>query len=88
MSQQSHVKFSHETVRVDGEAFSECDFTGCRMVYAGGDVPEFSECRFQDCEWKFEQAASQTLGYLKLIWSVGAKSAVQATIKEITIAAR
>ena len=88
MSVQSQVRFSHETVRVDGEAFSSCEFTGCRLVYAGGDAPEFSDCRFQDCEWKFEEAAAQTLSYLRLMWNVGAKSAVQATIKDITVAAR
>ena len=88
MSVQDQVRFSHETVRVDGEAFSNCEFTGCRLVYAGGQVPEFSDCRFQDCEWKFDEAASHTLGYLRLMWNVGAKSAVQATIKDITVAAR
>jgi hypothetical protein len=88
MSAQSDVRFSHESVRVDGEVFSNCEFTGCRMVYAGGQVPEFADCRFQDCEWKFDEAASQTLSYLRLMWNLGAKAAVQLTIKEITIAAR
>jgi hypothetical protein len=88
MNPQDHVRFSHESVRVDGQAFSNCEFTGCRMVYAGGKVPEFSDCRFQDCEWKFDEAASQTLSYLRLMWNVGAKAAVQSTIKDITIAAR
>jgi hypothetical protein len=88
MSVQSDIRFSHETVRLDGQAFANCEFSGCRMVYAGGEVPEFSDCRFQDCEWKFDEAASQTLSYLRLMWNVGAKSAVQATIKDITVAAR
>ena len=83
-----NTKFSHETVKLDGEAFSSCEFTGCRMVYAGGETPQFDSCRFQDCEWKFEGAASQTLAYLRVMWTVGAKEAVQTTIKDITVAGR
>ena len=85
---QEQVKFSRETLRLDGETYSNCEFTSCRMVYAGGPVPEFSNCRFHDCEWKFDEAASRTLAYLKVMWAAGAKAAVQDTIKSITVAAR
>jgi len=82
------AKYNHETVALDGETFSDCEFRACRMVYAGGQVPVFEACRFEDCEWKFEEAAGRTLAHLKLIWSVGAKAPVQGFIKEITGAAR
>jgi hypothetical protein len=85
---QDGVIFNHQTVSLDGEVFSNCEFAACRMVYAGGPPPQFDGCRFADCEWKFEDGAADTLAYLKLIWSVGAKAAVQATIKEITVASR
>lgn len=85
---QNSARYTQETVLLDGEAFDGCEFTDCRLVYAGGDAPSFTDCRFNDCEWKFEDAAARTLGYLKLIWSAGAKSAVQSTIKDITVAAR
>jgi hypothetical protein len=85
---QSGVSFNHQTVQLDGEEFHGCDFVACRLVYAGGPPPVFDACRFDACEWKFEDAAAQTLSYLKLIWGVGAKAAVQATIKEITVVGR
>jgi hypothetical protein len=78
------AKFNHETVTLDGESFSDCEFRACRLVYSGGEPPHFQSCRFEDCEWKFEEAASRTLVYLKLIWSAGAKAPVQGMIKEIT----
>jgi hypothetical protein len=78
------AKFNHETVTLDGESFSDCEFRACRLVYSGGETPHFQSCRFEDCEWKFEEAASRTLAYLKLIWSAGAKAPVQGLIKEIT----
>ena len=85
---QTSVNFNHQTVALDGESFTDCEFVACRLTYAGGDVPYFSGCRFDDCEWKHEGAASRTLSYLKLMWGVGEKSAVQTAIKDITVAAR
>jgi len=84
MNTQTAVAFTHETVRLDGESFSDCEFKKCRMVYAGGSPPVFRDCRFDDCEWRFEGAASDTLEYLKVVWNAGGKATVQGLIKQIT----
>lgn len=81
---QTATIFNHETVVLDGENFEDCEFRDCRMVYAGGELPHFGNCRFEGCDWKFDEAAGRTLAHLKLIWSVGGKAPVQAMIKEIT----
>jgi hypothetical protein len=80
----SGVIYNHETVALDGEAFENCEFRECRLVYAGGEPPSFAECRFDACEWRQEEAAARTLAYLKLMWGLGGKAPVQALIKEIT----
>ena len=80
----SDTIFNHETVALDGEEFSDCEFRSCRLIYSGGEVPVFKSCRFDDIEWKFDDAALRTLAYLKLMWGVGAKAPVQALIKDIT----
>lgn len=85
---QVGISYNHQTVTLDGESFSDCDFAACRLIYSGGPPPEFDGCRFDACEWKFEDAAAYTLSYLRLMWNVGAKAAVQSTIKEITVAGR
>jgi hypothetical protein len=82
----SGVTYSHETVVLDGETFAACEFRDCRLVYAGGEPPVFRDCRFHDCEWKQDEAAARTLAYLKVLWNAGGKSAVQALIKDITVA--
>jgi hypothetical protein len=79
--------YNHETVWLDGESFSDCEFRECRLVYSGGEVPLFTGCQFNGCDWKFEDAAARTLAHLKQIWAVGGKAPVQALIKEITGAA-
>ena len=36
---QTAVIFNHETVTLDGERYSGCEFRGCRMVFRGGEPP-------------------------------------------------
>ncbi len=81
---QTATIFNHETVVLDGEAFSDCEFRACRMIYAGGEPPRFDGCKFDDCEWRFDGAAQRTLGFMKVVWGVGGKAPIQALIKEIT----
>jgi len=81
---QTATIFNHETVALDGESFADCEFRDSRLVYSGGKAPSFENCRFEGCEWKFDDAAARTLAHLKLVWSVGGKAPVQAMIKEIT----
>ena len=84
----SDTIYNHETVLMDGEVFDACEFRDCRMVYAGGEPPSFSKCRFDGCDWRFDEAAAHTLTYLKTLWSAGQKATVQGLIKEVTGVAR
>jgi hypothetical protein len=75
---------NHETVYLDGEVFADCEFRDCRLIYSGGETPVFENCRFDKCEWIFDEAASRTLAHMKSVWAAGGKAPVQALIKEIT----
>jgi len=85
---QTATIFNHETVPLDGESFEGCEFRACRLVYAGGEPPVFRDCRFEDCEWRFEDGAAHTLAHLKTVWNAGGKAQIQALIKTITEAGR
>ena len=85
---QTTIIFNHETVALDGERYSGCEFRGCRMIYRGGEPPHFEDCRFDNCDWRFEDAAANTLAHLKVVWGAGGKATVQALIKAVTGAAR
>ena len=76
--------FTRETLQLDGETYSNCEFKKCRLVYSGGEVPVFEACKFEDCDWRFEDAAGRTLEHLKVVWGAGGKAVVQGLIKEIT----
>lgn len=55
----SSTSFNHETVSLDGEHFSDCEFRDCRLTFAGGQAPVFRNCKIVDCEWKFEAPPSR-----------------------------
>lgn len=80
--------FNHQTVELDGEEFTGCEFRSCRLVFRGGEPPQFVDCRFEACDWRFEGAAANTLAHMKGVWAAGGKTQVQAMIKTITVAAR
>ncbi|MBI5941402.1 MAG: hypothetical protein HY859_13340 [Caulobacterales bacterium] len=82
---QTATIFNLETVPLDGEMFADCEFRECRMVYSGGKPPVFDNCRFDACDWRFDDAAARTLAHLKVVWAAGGKAQVQALIKEITV---
>ena len=84
----SGVIFNHETVYLDGEHFTDCEFRDSRLVYSGGPAPVFDGCKVDACEWKFEGPAADTLAHMKAVWAAGGKQTVQALIKEITGAAK
>jgi len=82
----SGANYNHETVLLDGETFTDCDFRDCRLVYSGGEPAVFAGCKFGNCDWKYEEAAARTLAHLKAVWNAGGKPSVQALIKDITVA--
>jgi hypothetical protein len=82
----NNITYNHETVILEAETFSSCEFRDCRLVYTGGEPATLTDCKFVDCEWKLEDAAARTLAHLKLMWSAGGKGPVQALIKDITAA--
>ena len=82
---QTATIFNLETVPLDGEMFADCEFRECRMVFSGGKPPVFDNCRFDGCDWRFDDAAARTLAHLKVVWAAGGKAQVQALIKEITV---
>jgi hypothetical protein len=84
MTMETATIFNHETVVLDGQEYADCEFRACRMLFSGGQPPIFENCKFDECDWKFDDAAARTLAYLKLVWAVGGKAPVQGLIKEIT----
>lgn len=51
-------------VTVDNTVFRGCNFYGAQMVYAGGELPSFEDCRFDsNVTLSFEGSAANTLAF-------------------------
>jgi hypothetical protein len=76
-------QFTEETVTIDGQVFLRCHFERCLLVYRGGDLPGFSDCLFEDAEWKCEDAAFRTLAFFGVLHRMGAGQLLEDIVAKI-----
>ena len=61
------VEDEHEsgtTIAMDGKLFVNCTFTGCKLIYAGGDC-EWRNTIFPNCQIELAGPALRTLNMLR-----------------------
>jgi hypothetical protein len=56
-----------EKVVLDGSTFTACSFYKTCFEYSGGALPEFIDCRMEDCNLKLTESAGRTAAFLKRI---------------------
>lgn len=60
--------FRDQEVRLDGNAFIECRFEGCNLVYGGDGAVGLQGCTFDKVEWEFVGEAANTLAFLSSLY--------------------
>ncbi len=78
-----NVTFQHEDVAVDGKRFEVCTFNNAALVYAGGKMPAFVNCKFNGVSLQFADAAANTLRYLSGLHQGGFARAVSKLLENI-----
>jgi hypothetical protein len=68
--------FREQRVVVDGHRYESCAFIYCTIVYTGGDLPAFVNCRFRQTRIRLEDRAHNTTQYLNRLRKVGLDGAV------------
>ena len=53
------------SLKVDGDTFVECTFTGTTLKYGGGAHPKFERCTLTGINWYFTDAALRTIQLLQ-----------------------
>lgn len=48
--QKSGQTFSNSTEFLDGNAYDNCKFENCQIVYGGGEIPRIANCQFANCQ--------------------------------------
>lgn len=75
--------FTNKAVTVDGVEFKGCTFENSALVYEGGELPVFVDCRFNGVTLKFAEAAQNTLDFLSGLRKGGFSPAVDKIVKNI-----
>ena len=55
--------FENITIMMDNKYFMACSFSGCTLIYTGGDFG-WTDCKFDICILQFEGAALRSAKYL------------------------
>lgn len=76
-------KFAHESVNLDGNAYTNCRFVKCRLLFSGGGIPLISGCEFRDCRWQFGGTAANTIAFLAGLYQGGFDRVVEETFISI-----
>ncbi len=50
---------------LDGNSYDHCAFLAVELTYAGGPLPNFVNCTFDDATFTFTDEAARTLSFLR-----------------------
>ena len=72
---------------IDGNAYFDCQFENCRLVFEGGLPPSFSNCAFANTEFVLQEAAGRTVAFLRSMSSrnTGMRHIVAGLLPELDI---
>lgn len=75
--------FDGDVISVDGKQFKTCRFVNVTFVYAGGQLPTFTNCQFSGVSLQFEGPAARTVRYLNGLHRGGFSAAVTSVLDGI-----
>ncbi len=78
--------FKNETIEIDFNGFSNCQFDGCTFVYHGYGEIGFDGCTFTNVSWTFAGAAANTLKFMQGLYhgaGEGGKNLIESTFTNI-----
>ena len=84
MAKHENKTFKDERILLDGEAFHDCRFEGCTIVFTGeGEFPVLVGPKFVNCTFAVEGAAQRTVEYLRLLFASGGSELVATWLPEV-----
>lgn len=72
----ANKNFGKGKLRIDGTRFVACSFDGTDLVYAGGKVPVFEDCRFSNNKFELYGSAYNTFELFRLLKGAGLISGI------------
>lgn len=60
-----NASWKNSDVDIDGQHFIECTFVNCRLIYHGGLLPMFTDCKIGEITLRLTGPAGNTISFLK-----------------------
>jgi hypothetical protein len=75
-TQESARKFENEEIRdrvvnFDGHEYRSVKFFNCEIVFGARSVTHASGIEFNNCTWRFEGPAADTVAFMRALYSSG-----------------
>ena len=67
--------FKQEVIVLDNNAFSDCAFIQCHLVYLGATEVSLVRCNFTDCTWAFDGPAARVIRFMGFLYAMGEQGA-------------
>lgn len=58
------IIFRNETLRVDGNTYTGCEFYDCKLEFGSVALPIFRGCRLDKADWVFVDGAANMVSFL------------------------
>jgi len=75
--------FKKQQIVLDGGSFYNCTFDECELIYSGLMPVFMNGNTLKNCRWRFDGPAINTMAFLTMLYSSGAKDLVEATFSGV-----
>ncbi|HEX5498449.1 MAG TPA: hypothetical protein VFX03_04445 [Thermomicrobiales bacterium] len=78
--------FQNQNIHIDEDEYESCRFQDCRIIFTGKGPARFANCKFDECQWVFDDAAEETIQYLAALYTglgAGGRALVEAIFQGI-----
>lgn len=88
MTKHIDENFEDRELLLDGNEYLRCIVKNCRLIYSGGELPQFKDSTFDSCQFIFDGSARRTLHFIGMLNVTGAKPIIQEMLKSVGINAK
>ncbi len=81
--EHKNEQFSDKAVHLDGQAFTECTFRRCRLIFGGTAPTTLVNNDIGDCRFEFDGPALLTLTFLQALYRAGGREVVDGILQSI-----
>jgi hypothetical protein len=79
MAEFQDETFTDQRVELDGNAYTNCTFVNCQMVFAATAPVTLQGVSFQNCTWTFDGAAGLTISFMTALYRGGMAELMEQT---------